>query len=815
MEELCSTVEKIVKNNRSAVVWMGGDLNLQDIRWTDNTIQGNQYRGDINRQLLETINNCNMEQMVSSPTRKDNILDIFMTNRPSLINKCETLPGISDHDVVYIDSDIEAQRPKPVKRKILLWKRANFEELKTHAAAFRDLFMSKYTPTSSVAEMWTDIKAHLLESMEKHVPSKMSTSRHNQVWINTNIKRLTRRKKRSYKKARKTRNEKDFKRYQQLKTTVRQECKKAHAEYVKEIISPDATSNPKRFWRYINSKRCENAGVAPLKNQSGITHSDSKSKADILNDQFSSVFNSNEDKTNIKDKGPSTHPAMHRITVSENGVLKQLSSLGIHKASGPDEIPTRLLKELALELSPVLTVFFQASLDQGIIPSDWKKAEVVPIFKKGDRNKAANYRPVSLTAVICKTLEHIISSSVRRHLEAHNILTDAQHGFRQKRSCESQLITTVQELARNYDDKDQVDLILLDFAKAFDKVPHERLMYKIGYYGIRGTTLQWIRDFLENRQRVRVDGVCSNDAAVESGVPQGSVLGPLLFLIYINDLPEYISAGSTVKLFADDSALYRRIRTAEDCSKLQVDLDGLQRWEKDWLMEFHPQKCQVIRITSKKKPLQGKYTIHGHVLEEVEATKYLGVTLHKSLSWNQHIGNIAKKANSTRAFIQRNLHHCPSATKEVCYTTLVRPLTEYASVLWDPYTKANIDRLEAVQRKSARYIYNDFRTTSSVTSMIERLGWDTLQERRAHARVIMMYRIVNGLIAIPSTMLQPTTSMARGHSQRFFVPFTRTDTYRHSFSPDAIRLWNGLPQHLVDCTTLESFKQGVQSVHLR
>ena len=228
-------------------------------------------------------------------------------------------------------------------------------------------------------------------------------------------------------------------------------------------------------------------------------------------------------------------------------------------------------------------MLFQASLNQGDVPEDWKKADVVPIFKMGERCQVVNYRPVSQTSIIWKTLEHIVCSSILEHLDDFHILSDARHGFRKRRSCTSQLLLTIQDLSSGVDSRDQIDVILLDLSKDFDKVPHGRLLHKINYYGIRGSTHSWVEEFLTRRliQRILLDGCTSHTSPVLSGVPQGSVVGPFLFMLFINDLPDCISAKSTVKLFADDCILYRKVTSADDAECLQKGLDALQEWEAD------------------------------------------------------------------------------------------------------------------------------------------------------------------------------------------------------------------------------------------
>ena len=489
-------------------------------------------------------------------------------------------------------------------------------------------------------------------------------------------------------------------------------------------------------YTFIKNKKCENFGVSPLRDEGAIHITDIK-KANILNQQFSSVF-SREDNTTPPLQG---HPniSMPDILINENGVRKLLKDINPFKAAGPDGVQSRFLKEAADEIVPGLTLLFKASIHQSEVPNDWRHANISPLYKPGksDRSNAENYRPVSLTSVSCKLLEHIIHSNIMRHLDDTGVLSDVQHGFRKKRSCETQLVLTVNDFARSLNEGQQLDTILLDFSKAFDKVNHRKLCLKLNHYGVRGQTLMWIKNFLHNRsQRVVVNGKESSSTDVTSGVPQGTVLGPLLFLVYINDLPGRVK--SSIRLFADDSYLYRVINTINDALQLQQDLDELVKWEQQWSMEFHPHKCKVLRITNKRKIVMFDYSMHNIVLEQVEQAKYLGVIIHNKLSWKPHVDYITKKANQTRAFLQRNLRTCDLDVRAQCYKTYVRPIVEYASTCWDPIGHGNKglrEKLEMVQRKSARFVYGDWRRSSSPSKMIDKLKLQSLQTRRAIARI--------------------------------------------------------------------------------
>ena len=264
----------------------------------------------------------------------------------------------------------------------------------------------------------------------------------------------------------------------------------------------------------------------------------------------------NPDTADLRLPGPQ-YPSISPIIVEPYGVEKLLSSINPRKASGPDDIPARVLQCLATEIAPALSAIFSQSLQTAELPVQWKKAWITPVFKKGGRSDPANYRPVSLTSIACKLLEHIICSHIRRHADRYYILGEANHGFRAKHSTETQLLLTTHDMLKNRDQGKQIDVAILDFSKAFDTVPHRRLLNKLQHYGIDGDLLQWIEAFLGDRsQSVLVDGVRSKEEAVVSGVPQGTVLGPLMFLLYINDMPGHVHTGTCCRLFADDTLLY-------------------------------------------------------------------------------------------------------------------------------------------------------------------------------------------------------------------------------------------------------------------
>ena len=565
------------------------------------------------------------------------MLDLVFTDNPSLIKNSQSIPGISDHAMVVTDSDVKPIYNKQKPRKVYLFSKANWEEIKKACVQLSDNIIIMVQNKENIEELWNTFKTGIQEAMDTFIPSKIFKKKNTVPWFNRNLKRMTRRKARLYRHAKKSKQWSEFKQYQKL---CKREFKKAEVDFVNNTIQEGFdNNNSKPFWRYVKAKRQDNVGVAPLKVK-GVLHSESKNKAQILVEQFYSVFTKTGNKV-LSKLSKQFKYELPGLTITVPGVEKLLRKVNTSKAIGLDNISNVILKECASQLAPGLSEIFQNSIDSGKLPTDWTNANVSPVFKKGDVHLAENYRPVSLTSVTCKLLEHIICKHLLTHLEKNNILTNLNHGFRSGYSCETQLLVTLNDLLHFNDEGLQTDVIILDFSKAFDTVPHEELLTKLESFGITGSIHHWLRTFLTKRyMQVVVDGESSSKVTVDSGVPQGTVLGPLLFLCHINDIP--LAVSSQVRLFADDCLLYRKIESQEDHTILQQDLIELEKWASKWGMRFNAKKCYIMSINNKSSHF---YSLCNHILQQVSENPYLGITLTENLKWNSQITKTTKKAN--------------------------------------------------------------------------------------------------------------------------------------------------------------------------
>ena len=506
--------------------------------------------------------------------------------------------------------------------------------------------------------------------------------------------------------------------------------------------------NPRRFWSAVKHSTENRKDINFLKTNNSYT-TNNVEIANILNTFFHSVFNPKDSESSTTPPLPlkSTMGELSSIQLSQVEVVGVLRNLNSRKACGPDNILNRLLIELAEVISTSLCDVFNMSLALGVVPLQWKMANITPVHKREDPTLATNYRPISLLCTLSKVLERCVHNHCYHYLEPH--MYHMQHGFIRGKSTTTQLLEVYHEILESVASGNEVDAIYLDFSKAFDKVPHHLLLKKLDTLGIRGSLLTWFESYLKDRQqRVVIHGVCSDWLPVTSGVPQGSILGPLLFLVYCNDIPTCIEENSTLALFADDSKLYRTLSSPTSSASLQHDLSNITHWTTNNQMELNAVKCKAMHISRKRTPTQTKYVINENIVEQVTIIKDLGVLIANNLCWSKHIESIVSSANKTLGLVKRICKEVKSTNmRKTLYCALVRPKLEYASSVWSPYTIKHHLLIENVQRRATKFILN-YPENMPYTERLQKAKLLPLEFRREICDLILLFKSKHRLITM-------------------------------------------------------------------
>ena len=527
---------------------------------------------------------------------------------------------------------------------------------------------------------------------------------------------------------------------------------------------------------------------------------DDSAKAKILNEYFISVLTQEPEIIGSLPEVVDAKPQnlLEDFTILQDTIRKKLTRLKANKASGPDQISINVLRNCP-NFSIPLTILFNNSIQSGSLPQDWRDAYVSPIHKKGSRTKSGNYRPVSLTSQIVKLLERVFQDRLLKNISQNKTISCHQHGFQSKCSCISQLLECLNDWTDNLDNSLSTDVVYLDFAKAFDTIPHKRLIHKLRAYGIRGKVLRWITNFLSHRrQKVVLHNGNSSWENVISCVPQGSILGPILFLLYVNDIPSVVS--STAKMFADDTKLYCPIRTIDDCQQLQSDLNNLAVWSSKWLLKFNETKCVVLRI---KQSLDFIYSLNGFPLREVPHQKDLGVIVSNNLLPHEHIQSIIKKSNQRIGLIRRCFTDITLNKVDILFNSLIRPILEYGSPAWAPWYSKDIVNLEKVQRRCYRICNSpDFVPESLVT-------------RRLKTDLCEVYKYLHDMYKTDKNLFFTQSQRTlRGNSLKLVKPYAHTLIRSNFFSHRVVNSWNSLPEAVVSSPSLDAFKAKLRSLPL-
>jgi len=500
---------------------------------------------------------------------------------------------------------------------------------------------------------------------------------------------------------------------------------------------------------------------------------------------------------------------MDRVIFDRDDIAKRLYKLNVNKSGGPDSLHPRILKECSQQIAEPVKMIFDCSLKSSSLPIDWRSGTVSPIYKKGSRRHINNYRPVSLTCVLCKIMESIVRDNLINYFLRENYLSNKQYGFIKGRSTVTQLLEVLDKWTECLEKGGQIDAIYMDLEKAFDKVSHSLLLQKLKSYNINDKILNWIKGFLINRrQRVRVSNFFSNWVEVISGIPQGSVLGPLLFVIYINDLMDVCNSGSDLYLFADDSKLFNYVIDDVCINSLQSDLNSLNDWIKKWLLKLNIIKCKVVTY-SMNDIINSNYYLDNVELEKLSSIKDLGVTFDSKLKFNLHIIDKVNKAYSMLGIIRRNFKYLNQDAFIMLYKSMVRSHLEYANSVWSPFKVGDILTLEKVQKRATKLIFSIKHL--SYAERLKKLNLPTLKYRRARGDMIEVFKILTGKYNNVNniSLTLNNDSCTRGNIYKLKQKQIKYNCRKYFFTNRVVGLWNSLPDHVVGVGSIDAFKNNL------
>ena len=771
-------------------------------------------------------------QYVFEPTREQNILDLSLSNSPNLITHVSvTDTSLSDHRQVELFLSHNPCQPSPPRPpefhestfRALDFYNTDFTEISKILSSvdwhelwnlcdpmeFPELFMLVLLQISEICcpkkRLSTNKKGSLVRSIsrkKRKIKSKLDYAKRNPHAPAAHILRLEHELALSF-------------------VDIRDAINK-DLQYKEQQAAAKVSTNPKYFFSYAKQFSKQKNNIPMLFDENNNVCNSPQEIANILQRQFCSVFsdpNAIDIQAALFDEPKISKPFTDdMLNTSVEDFIEAIDETKPSAAAGSDGIPAILLKNCKDVIAPVIQKIWTKSMDSGEVPGFYKESLISPQHKRGSRAIDENYRAISLTSHIIKTYERVLRKKMVSHLEDNNLLCKNQHGFRSGKSCLTQLLHHFDEVLDSMAHGAEVDSIYLDYAKAFDKVDHQLLLKKLKLYGFSPKLVSWIESFLSNRsQRVVVDGHMSFTAWIISGVPQGTVLGPILFLIYINDIADCVTS-CTLKCFADDTKISKAITESSCVAELQSDLIEVTNWSIRNNMTPHEDKYGYICHGLDRNnllhelpftSLQYQYiTPSGSTLTPANSIVDLGVTVSNDLSWSPHINLISDKGRKMAAWVFSIFRSRHRDIMMVLYRSMVRSQVEYCSPLWNPFKIADIQEIESVQRSF----------TARIAGVQHLHYWDrlkalslmSLQRRRERYIIIHMWKIhyqqcSNDLeitfVITPRfgivAKIPPPKSRSKSHYQTL---------YEHSFGVMGPRLWNCIPAKIRAMNSLDHFK---------
>ena len=762
-----------------------------------------------------------MFQIIEDPTHihenNRSLLDLIITDSPAFIDNCGVGTPIGDpyHCYTFCQLSIKYCKDKPYIREVWNYNRADFQGLKNVLEVAPWHVMEMFEDINDAENYFTNL---LLTTAKEFIPyRKVKIDPSDKPWMTTQVKTAFRLRDKLHKKWKRTNMNIDLENYKQSRH---------HANYVKSLAklnhfrrigeklqNPDTSS--KEYWHLVKSLYGTkiDAGIPPLK-ENDIIYSAAKEKADLLNKHFASksTLPPQNQRPVLPNTVFETDSRLSDITVTDDDIIEAMKTMKIGGANGPDNVSNKLLNEIIMSICTPLRILFNKSLNLATFPDKWKEAHVTPIFKTGDRQDKANYRPISLLSNLGKLLERIIFKKLYEYCQQNGLLTWRNSGYKKLDSTINQMIYISHKIYEALAKGQEVCFVSLDASAAFDRVWHDGLIHKLKNKGISGKLLAWLANYLTNRkQRVVIKGQGSNWHSNTAGVPQGSILGPLLFLIYVDDIVKNID--SQILLFADDTSLLEIITDPNiSFPRINNDLEKLSNWANTWLVKFNPKKTKYI-IFSKKltKTAYPPLILHGNHITKVRSHCQLGIVLQEDMHWNDHITKICESAGKRLSAMIRISDKIDKQTKLAIYLSFIRPTLEYGSAIFDNMSQDMEKSLESIQRRAALIITSAYKCTKHEL-LLKELGLSSLSQRRTYFKLVLFYKMRSGCTPdylsglCPPEVADRINYNLRNASDVALIQSTK-NYYLKSFLPSTIRLWNNLPLQIRLANTVEAFKE--------
>lgn len=791
-----------------------GDFNLSGIQWIPNynyfkPVGNNTYEENL---LLDNLNMLGLNQYNGILNSYGKILDLVLCNDDLVVSSCSNPLVTADnhHGSLIIETRFINFTPLLMSpRKKFLFTKGNYDAINEELISIDwTLEFSTRSFEESIEFFYSVFR--LLR--DRHIPSKFVNNKNFPTWYSPSLKKVIKEQYKHYRKFKQYGNRCDLESMKLLRSRAKDLESKCYSDYVASIEN-SIVDNPKNFFGFVKARLKSNVMPNTMTYRDILVNT-GESICKAFSDYFESNFINSGNQKIVNDSldNLSSTSDVSSIFVSQENVYKLLQKLDPSKSAGPDELPAVFIIKCAKSLTVPVTLLFRRSFSECTVPLIWKSAYITPVHKKGPKTDILNYRPISKLCILSKVLEKIVHTQVYAGIRCS--LNDFQHGFLPGRSTVSNLVLFNDFLTQSMDRGFQVDTIYTDYSKAFDRINHSRLLLKLESIGIRGDLLRWFTSYIDNRsQAVVINNYISGWVQVPSGVPQGSLLGPLLFVIFINDINTCLHA-SRMLCFADDMKIFARISSVQDAHNLQADLLRLQSYCDINSLDLNPLKCSVVTFSRKINNIAFDYSIGNSVLPRESLIRDLGVLHDSKLLFNGHVENIINRAYKALGFVMRTSRDFVNAkTFKILYCTYVRSTLEYASQIWNPRYNTYISRIERIQTKFLKYLCYRLKypfNSDLYHNCCRKFHILPLKMRRDIADIVFLLRVASGHLDCPELLGSINFRVPRSYRRNvpLFLPQASTNYRQNSFIYRSSKQFN----HLAMTFDVDIFNTSITTV---